>query len=261
MPNPLCSTCRANIARCSTLLALAACSSAPAVPYQSDVVPGFDRASLACIVLLSHDAPGSGTGILVAPNRVLTARHVVDAIRGDATSTFRMRIGRAWAVVRVVAQGEVDAPHGDWALLEANDANWPPELLAMVHPEALDPTWRPAAGAAVVMAGFASNFFPDKCIDDRWVPIVATHVLDAARLPDDVDQAWFVASRGLVLSGMSGGAVFLPPEPGGQPRLIGVFTGTTTNEDALEGPFGLRIGIGRESADRCVRLPAAALAR
>lgn len=262
MPNSFRPTSRVRGAHCATLFALAACSSAPAIPYRSDVVPGFDRASLACVVLLSRDKPGFGTGILVGPNRLLTARHVLDLFGGAATEAFRVCISESWATARVVARGEMDAPHGDWALLEVEGAAWPPERLVTLHAPALAADWSPPEGTEVVMAGCGGNFFVGERVDPRvTAPTVATRTVGADANPEDVGRAWFAASRGLDLAGMSGGAVFLRPGPTGRPELIGVLTGTTKNETALEGPFGIRIGLHHAIAERFVRLPAAALTR
>lgn len=262
MQNSFRSTSRVRLVRCTMLLALAACSSTPAVPYRSDVVPGFDPASLACVVLLSRDEPGIGTGILIGTNRLLTARHVVDMLRGLATGPFRVRINAGWTTARVLAQGEMHAPHGDWALLEVEGVAWPTERLATLHAPALAADWSPPEGTEVVMAGYAGNFFVGKSVDPRVpAPILATRTLGVDANPEDAGRAWFAASRWHDLSGMSGGAVFLRPGPTGQPELIGVFTGATQNETALEGPFGIRFGLDKAVAERFVRLPAAALMR
>ncbi len=244
------------------LAMLVGCATGPSIPYETDVVPGFDAETLACVAVVSERDSGLGSAVRVAPNRLLTARHVADALRHDAAGTFEFRIDGELVTGRVVAQGDVDAPHGDWALIEVDGAAWPPERIAELHAPCAAPDWRPAPGTNVVLAGYASNFFPNRRLRlPTTAPTLASRVIDAGAHPEDAEEAWFLAPNEFELAGLSGGAVFLRTLASKRPELIGVYTGTTTYESALEGPFGLKLSVRKESAHRFVRLPAALFER
>ncbi|HEX5051726.1 MAG TPA: trypsin-like peptidase domain-containing protein [Planctomycetota bacterium] len=241
-------------------LCLAACAAGPSP--SRDPAPWLGPDDLACVVCVSGPERGIGSAIVIGSHRLLTARHVVDGIRAGHDEPFTLVIGFRPVHGRVVAEGDAADAHGDWAVVQVDTMDWPPEQSAPLHAPALAPGWRPAPGTEVVLAGYATRFFPPSGVDPREpAPTVVTRVL-AAREGDDAAAApWSCECYGDDLAGMSGGAVFVRNAATGRAEVIGVLVARSVTETELVGPLGIRIGLGSEHVSHFVRVPAAAIAQ
>ena len=69
---------RRTLVLASGLLLLPACSWTPSEPYTADTHPDVRAEDLGCVVVLSHDEPGTGSGIVIRPDVVLTANFAAE---------------------------------------------------------------------------------------------------------------------------------------------------------------------------------------
>jgi hypothetical protein len=214
------------------------------------VVPLFDpeRSSLA-------------SGIFVGPGLLLTAAHFARSLtrddRGDAMLVVDGRSQR----VHPVAIGDMDAPHGDWAVLSVPAVADRPT--AAIHEPALLPDWRPEPGTEILLVGFAAGFFPDLDVfRNAPTPCVRAKVLGGAT----GQRSWYAVGDDVDLGGMSGGAAVVWNALSGRAEVIGVFRGYVEAErvsvaDAsfLGLPVGEKVTRRAGIAFEFQRLPASAL--
>jgi len=195
------------------------------------VIPIYDEARTAL-----------GSGIIIGADRLLTAQHL-----------FGERLPRGAQVARQVDGTPMfltllDSAHlrggaGDWALFTTREPRWSAEQIAAVHGPALDPTWEPALGTQLLLAGYAAGLIENHKVDPQApTPCVLTEVVatpsaratdEAARHVDD----WCADAHGVALGGMSGGGAFVWVPERSRAELIGVFVAqapvATTSEKAL----------------------------
>ncbi len=239
-------------------LLLAACSSYPSEPYGSDEHPRVDPRDLRCVVVLSHDGPGTGSGVVLRPDRLLTARHVVEAFTDDLDAEFRLRIGFDWHRARIVARGPEHTLEDDWALVDVAPPLDPEKApSAAVLAAATEPGYHPKPRQEILLAGYATRFYPNRIVDPRLpVPLVVTRYVSTDLKRGDSPPSWVLQDRSLDLEGMSGGGAFVCDATTGGPMLVGVFVAQSRDSSSLEGPLGISIPMSSSSALQVVPLPA-----
>lgn len=227
----------------SLLLLLALGCRGPA--RYADERPGFvaDR-DLAPVVLLAGEPRGIGSGLVVGEDLVLTARHVSDSMLRVVDGRTVLRLGRRELNATLVAQGE---GHADWALLRVEGAAWSPAERVALHPH-LALGWRPAPGAELWLAGYATRMFPPEGIDPRLPARMVRCTAGASE--HDRAGVWAARGRGLDLSGMSGGGVFLWSEQRQRLELVALHISHEENETRLDVALG--VGLTLASTDRHV---------
>ena len=194
----------------------------------ADRTPAYvpDGALRSVALLYDPTATTLGSGILVGPRTLLTAAHVVDDYPRTDAGQVAFQLDGKDVVATVLAAGNPEDPHGDWALLGLGQDSARP--VASIHERALNPEWSPSVDDEILLVGFAAGFFDGGAIDlSRPSPSVPVR----ARAPlTDRDGApvlscWFATGEHLELGGMSGGAAMLWNSERGQAELIGIFTG------------------------------------
>ncbi|MBK7874581.1 MAG: trypsin-like peptidase domain-containing protein [Planctomycetes bacterium] len=224
--------------------------------FESSPPAWADAEALSVVVLLYDPAsPTLASGTVVAPDLILTAEHVALGLASDATGWNSLEVEGRTTRVRVEAHGDVDAPHGDWALLRLEAPRF--ERFAPIHAPALDPSWSPKPGTEFALAGFALGFYAKPEIDVLApTPAVTVHACEApaddalvarsnerARAHDDprtrggggrlgdpgpprsgTEECWYASGDRLDLGGMSGGAAWIRDPETGRPELVGVFS-------------------------------------
>lgn len=188
------------------------------------------------VLLYDPKKPTLGSGTVIAPDRVLTAAHVVDDMTRDERGRLLVEIDGEPLTAVVEAAGDLDQPHGDWAVLALDRARW--SQVAIVHEPARDIRWVPPTGTEILLVGYASGFFPDKMINvDTPTPCVVAKIVNTA--PEHA--AWFAEGDLVDLKGMSGGAAMLWNRERNRAELIGLFRGyvrtetVTTRETEIAG--------------------------
>jgi hypothetical protein len=194
--------------------------------FADQTPPEVPRGALDAVVML-YDQPRQelASAIVVAPNLLLTAAHVVehattlDDLKSLAVEGEPRRL-------RVVACGDKATPHGDWALLAAApEAAFRP--VATLHAPALRPDWAPAPGTPILLVGFAAGFFPERRIDVHAPTPSVRATIDAGAADAG---CWVAHGDPLHLGGMSGGAAMVWNEATQLAEVIGVFSGYVTTE-------------------------------
>ncbi|MCK5944439.1 MAG: trypsin-like peptidase domain-containing protein [Planctomycetes bacterium] len=186
------------------------------------VVPG----ALDAVVPIYHPPTETlGSGTVIAPDRVLTAAHVVHDLGVDEDGRLALHIDGSAASVTVEAVGDPDAPHGDWAVLRIDEPRWLQP--ARVHEAVRRAGWRPRPETEVLLVGYAAGFFPDMHIDiDAPTPCVRA----VLRETGDEQPCWYAVGDALDLGGMSGGGVMVWNHELQRAELIGVFRGYVPTE-------------------------------
>lgn len=203
----------------------------PELPYLKrefeDQTPDFvSEGSLDSVVLIHDDRTRMiGSGTVIAPDRVLTAAHVIAGLTRDARGRLAIRIDGRPVTAVVESAGDPAVPHGDWAILAFERPYWP--RVASVYPATRDHRWVPEVDTEVLLVGFAAGFFPDKSIDvDAPTPCVRVRIRETG----DDQPAWYAIGEPLDLSGMSGGAAMIWNFETGRPELVGIFRGYVQTE-------------------------------
>ncbi len=215
---------------------LSACAAAPpadsASPYGelartfTDQTPGWlPKGALDVVVLLQHpESEMLASAVVIAPDRLLTAAHVVGGLPRETGEVMHLTVEGRPTELRVVAQGDSEAAHGDWAILAADSMLW--ENVAQIHEPARSVDWSPALDTEVFLVGYAAGFFPERKIniDDPPPAIIVKIIeLDGAKSTDA--PAWLGKGQALHLGGMSGGAALVWNSTARRAELIGVFPG------------------------------------
>lgn len=221
---------------CSTPTRVAAPEIAPDFSYLlrefSDQTPDYvPSGALDSVVLLYDDEKSIvGSGTVIAPDRVLTAAHVIDDMTRDERGRLKIRIDADPVIAVIEAMGAPELPHGDWAILAFDRARW--TRVAPVHEAAKSVDWVPPPGSEVLLVGYAAGFFPSKSINvDEPTPSVRVRIIET----DAKATAWYASGEPLHLGGMSGGAAMIWNHEAQRAELIGIFRGyaaaeTTTTE-------------------------------
>ncbi|MFT4515625.1 MAG: hypothetical protein ACI89X_004566 [Planctomycetota bacterium] len=186
------------------------------------VAPG----SLDSVVLIHDDQTRTiGSGTVIAPDRVLTAAHVVSGLTRDDRGRLSIRIDGEAVTAVVESAGDPELPHGDWAILAFERAHW--IRVAAVYEATRDHRWVPDIDTEVLLVGFAAGFYPTMNIDVRApTPCVRVRIRETG----ERQPAWYAIGDALDLSGMSGGAAMIWNYQTGRPELIGVFRGYVQTE-------------------------------
>lgn len=182
--------------------------------------------ALDAVVLLSDPVHSTlGSGIVIAPDRILTALHVVADMPRDERGRLELQVDGEAAIAVLEACGDVDGPHGDWAVLAFELPRW--RRAAIVHPAAHDDGWVPARGQKLLLVGYAKGFFPDLYVDVAApTPSVEVEVCENGR----EHPCWYAVGEPLHLGGMSGGAAMIWNHDLGRAELIGIFRGYVGSE-------------------------------
>ena len=192
-----------------------------------DQTPEFVASgSLDSVVLIHDDQTRTiGSGTVIAPDRVLTAAHVIAGLTRDARGRLSIRIGGQLVTAVVEAAGDPSLPHGDWAILAFEEAHW--IRVATVYDRVRDYRWAPEIDTEVLLVGYAAGFFPNMQIDvTAPTPCVRVRIRESGEL----QPAWYAVGSALDLSGMSGGAAMIWNYETERPELIGVFHGFVMTE-------------------------------
>jgi len=233
------------LALLGVLQLLAGCAASP--PYPDERPDYVTDAHLAGIIVVGGLDRGIGSVVAIGPDRFVTALHVVDPLRVDGPRLRFLLRGRP-ASGTVLAQGET--LDEDWAIVRVDSPAWSPEDVVTLAESAAVP------GEELWVAGYATNMFPAEGVDPRQP---ARMVRTRALPPDREDPDEIVGEgRGLQLSGMSGGGLLRWNGAKERLELLGVFSGQSTEQHFLEGPFGLRLPTRTAHRMRFRSLPDAA---
>jgi hypothetical protein len=219
--------------RCLSLLLLAGACVAPELEPSpltrsfTDETPAYvTPGALDCVVpiLVDHGSDGLslGSGVVIAPDVLLTAAHVVDAsVAGGAPVTVVVD-GVSTKATLLGAAGR-EEPHGDWALLQLEDVVTAPP--ALIYGPARDPGWEPAPGTEVLLAGYALGFFGSTGDQEISIPPDApTPCVRAAIEAGGGASCWLAATAPVYLGGISGGAAMIWNLEAQRAEVIGLVT-------------------------------------
>lgn len=194
--------------------------------FRDQTPPFVTPGSLDSVVLI-HDSETRtiGSGTVIAPDRVLTAAHVVSGLTRDQRGRLRIRIDGLPVTAIVEAAGDPDLPHGDWAVLAFEEPHW--VQVAAVYEATRNHRWAPDVDCEVLLVGYAAGFFPDKQIDvTAPTPCVRVRIRETGEL----QPAWYAIGDAYDLSGMSGGAAMIWNYETERAELIGIFRGFVGTE-------------------------------
>ncbi len=227
---------------------LVACGAfSDAAPGLTDQTPDFvTPGALDCVVpILVGGADGRdslGSGVVVAPDVVLTAAHVLAAAPRD-DDWVSLSVDGVPCRARVLASAAPEAPHGDWAVLQLDEPTRAPP--ARLHQPARAPSWQPSAGMDVLLVGYAIGFFSPAAGGEVTIPIdEPTPCVRATIRAEQRPDCWLAATPPLDLVGMSGGAAMVWNFEEQRAEVIGLVTGfepwvetvtTTTRRRAQQG--------------------------
>ena len=162
---------------------------------------------------------------MIAPDRVLTAAHVVAGLTRDERGRLSIRIDGETTTAVVESAGDPELPHGDWAILAFEKPNW--VRVVSVYPATRDHRWVPEIATEVLLDGYAAGFFPDMKIDVKApTPCVRVRI----RATSDKQPAWYAIGEAFELNGMSGGAAMIWNYETQRPEIIGIFRGYVLTE-------------------------------
>ena len=231
------------------------------LPQASDRHARLDEAPFASVVAIAGREVGTGSGTVVGPGLVLTAQHVVEGLLESSGSMEGWFVGSGRGTPHVLANGIVDEPHGDWALLRVDEALVAERPAMPLHAAAREPDWEPEPGLEVFVVGYGNAFFEDEIVRP-WLP-PARLVRTVGELPEPTDDpehvpvGWALDDDGRrELSGMSGGPVLVWSEEHARLEQIGVFIATDAFRRRLETPL-FDLTLDEEDFLLFVRLPAA----
>lgn len=192
-----------------------------------DQTPSFVTPGSLDSVVLIHDEQTRtiGSGTVIAPDRVLTAAHVVSGLTRDERGRLSIRIDGEAVTAVVESAGDPELPHGDWAILAFEKPNW--VRVASVYPATRDHRWVPEIDTEVLLVGYAAGFFPDMQIDvSAPTPCVRVRIRETS----DKQPAWYAIGDAFDLNGMSGGAAMIWNYETQRPEIIGIFRGYVVTE-------------------------------
>ncbi|MGK0153675.1 MAG: hypothetical protein ACI9SE_000622 [Neolewinella sp.] len=205
--------------------------------FEDQTPPFVASGSLDSVVLIHDDQTRTiGSGTVIAPDRVLTAAHVVSGLTRDERGRLSIRIDGQPVTAVVESAGDPELPHGDWAILAFERPYW--VRVAAVYGATRDHRWAPEIDTEVLLVGFAAGFYPSLKIDvTAPTPCVRVRIRETG----DRQPAWYAIGDALDLSGMSGGAAMIWNYESGRPELIGIFRGyvqtetVTTEQTRIDG--------------------------
>lgn len=214
------------------------------------------------VMLFAADRNKLASATIIAPNRLLTAAHVIDDLPVDESGTFSLEVDRQARRLRLVAAGNPELPHGDWAILESGTADLSP--VVTIHPAALAPDWEPAPGSDLLLAGYARGFYLMTALIDpaEPTPCIAARFVDR----ESGIEGWLADGDALNLGGMSGGGAMIWNAASGRAELFGIVRGCigTVETTKIESQFlGLTVWTHHEHtagiSHTINRLPLAAM--
>lgn len=216
----------------SLLLVAGACvgpelESSPLTRTFADETPAYvTPGALDCVVPIlvddGSDGLSLGSGVVIAPDVVLTAAHVVDALVAGGAPLSVVVDGVSTQATLLGAAGR-DEPHGDWALLQLEDVVTAPP--ALIHGPARDPGWEPAPGTEVLLAGYALGFFGVGGDEEVSIsPDAPTPCVRGQIEADGGAGCWLAATAPVFLGGISGGAAMVWNLEAQRAEVIGVVT-------------------------------------
>lgn len=191
------------------------------------MITAQQKAAIARIDVLRYgDVVGHGSGVLIAPDEVLTALHVVADLEQrplEALGDLKVRLRRTdQAVVEVTAELDADRYHVglDWVVLRLSQAV-----------EGIEPLVPSAAIGASCAFGFPDVTEANGALDGLAIEL---RTVDAhARWHDQEVLQLFspqvAAARGLAVKGLSGAPVL------GDGRVIGILRSALLEQDRAEG--------------------------
>lgn len=209
-------------------LSLCACAAKAelAVRFDDETPSYVTPGALDCVVpiLLDKGKDGQllGSGIVMAPDVVLTAGHVVGAENATGAPISLVVDGVA-TTATLLGVGSREEPHGDWALLQLADLVSSP--IARIHGPAREPGWRPAPGTDVLMVGYARGFFVGSSSGGITISADAPTPCVKGVFEDGGEgRRWLAATAPLYLGGMSGGAAMVWDIEEQRAEVVGVVT-------------------------------------
>ena len=211
------------------LLCAVGCCGTPQIEDlpEAEVVKSFADArpaivppeSLNIVAILAHpDRPAHGSGVVVAPDLIVTAKHVIDMLPRNNEGSVLARVGDRSLAFRVLAESEEVRPTEDWAILTPDDATRF-RGAATIDPRARRADWRPKDETPILLAGFASGFF------DGATEVESVPALVGSFWGGEDPRAWRIEVGPYDLGGLSGGGIFLWDPVTGEPSLIAVHHG------------------------------------
>lgn len=223
-------TTRRRLALPPAFALLAACASAPVDELPVPTVP--PRSFDAVVIVYDPQGPTLGSGVVLAPTRLLTVEHLFPegAERG---SVHAREVDGEPVTLTLLDSSSLAEEAGDWALATCEPAL--SRRAANVHAAAADEGWTPAPGTAVFVAGYAAAFFPERRVD---VTAATPYVVARAVAPQEddarTDAMWPVADVPIDLGGMSGGGAFVWSEERERVELVGLLSSQTPVVAATE---------------------------
>lgn len=215
-----------------------------AAPPRGDTPAFLDESDLAPAVLISSTVPGIGSGVVLAPDVVLTCAHVIEHFSADV----ELSIDGRRVEHSILAAGDARAPNGDWVLLRVDRALRGPDEVARIR---ADTDASPPPGTEVFLVGYPGRSYPGARIDLSRPPRV---VRARMATPDDADQ-WRVEGVGWDVAGLSGGGAYSWNAAEERLELFAICVAKSDDDRRLEGPLGLAIPLGRTEHLVLLRLP------